>query len=179
MSTTTDSEPPFQEAYKILLQNSINIINNDHDEHLSTIEDCDLPLINLSHLSSDDHLEREKCMQEITYAAGTWGFLQVVDHGIPSELLESLEYEQKKLFHQPFQMKILSNSLSLSPNNYRWGNPKATCLKQLLWSEAFHVSVTDIPRMNGGRNLRYIYIVYTYMSILLLHSVSLYIHTLT
>ncbi|KAJ6752212.1 hypothetical protein OIU85_002617 [Salix viminalis] len=28
-----------------------------------------------------------------------------------------------------------------------WGNPRATCLRQLAWSEAFHVPLTDISRI--------------------------------
>ncbi|BBH01925.1 gibberellin 2-oxidase 8 [Prunus dulcis] len=31
---------------------------------------------------------------------------------------------------------------------YRWGNPEATCLKQFSWSEAFHISTTEIPTMS-------------------------------
>uniref|UniRef100_A0A6N2L7G4 Fe2OG dioxygenase domain-containing protein n=2 Tax=Salix TaxID=40685 RepID=A0A6N2L7G4_SALVM len=39
--------------------------------------------------------------------------------------------------------------LNLSSGTYRWGTPTATCLKQLSWSEAFHVPVTDIMASNG------------------------------
>lgn len=149
-----ESEPPFQETYKTLLENS-QLNNNDHDDELSIIEDCDLPLINLNRLSSNDPLEREKCMHEITHAASVWGFFQVINHGISEQVIKNLEYEQKKVFHQPFQKKIQSNFLSGTPNSYRWGNPKATCLKQLSWSEAFHISLTDVATMNQCKNLRY------------------------
>ncbi|GKB44686.1 hypothetical protein Tco_0889628 [Tanacetum coccineum] len=38
--------------------------------------------------------------------------------------------------------------------SYRWGTPSATCLRQLAWSEAFHVPLTDISNMGGLTSLR-------------------------
>ncbi|EXC05109.1 hypothetical protein L484_011898 [Morus notabilis] len=153
-----DSEPPFEEAYNTLvLQSSLNTMKDDHKLDIY-VGDCNLPLINLSHLSSHDQLERERCINEIAQAASNWGFFQVVNHGISVEVLESLEYEQKNLFNQPFEKKIQSNFLNLPSNSYRWGNPKATCLKQLSWSEAVHISITDASAMSGStecNNLSY------------------------
>ncbi|KAK3035081.1 hypothetical protein RJ639_032583 [Escallonia herrerae] len=38
---------------------------------------------------------------------------------------------------------------------YRWGTPSATCLRQLAWSEAFHVPLTDISGLGGLTNLSF------------------------
>ena len=160
MDSHPDHEPPFQETYETLLQDSpidVNYIaTKDYDHHVEMIEDCDLPLINLSRLmsSDQDNLERDKCIHEIIHAATNWGFFQIVNHGVSKELLKSLENEQKKLFNQPFKNRTQNHFLNLPPNSYRWGNPKATCLKQLSWSEALHLSINDISAMQDFNNLR-------------------------
>ncbi|XP_062077801.1 gibberellin 2-beta-dioxygenase 8-like isoform X2 [Humulus lupulus] len=99
---------------------------------------------------------KESCIREIVDAASNWGFFEVVNHGIPEQVLKCMKHEQKKVFHQPFLEKSQKNVLNLSPNSYRWGNPKATCLNQLSWSEAIHISLTDISKMNNTKynNLR-------------------------
>lgn len=148
-----DFEPPFQETYKTLLKKAAK---SDNIDQLSSVEECELPLVNLSGLSSGHQLERKRCIDEITNAASNFGFFQVVNHGIPKEVLKSISYVQKKLFQQPFQEKIRDNFVNLSANSYHWGNSKATCLKQVSWSEAFHISVADFPTImsNEYKNLR-------------------------
>ncbi|POO00447.1 Oxoglutarate/iron-dependent dioxygenase [Trema orientale] len=144
-----DFDPPFQETYKALLPNSISSTTTN-DNKLFVVEEYELPLIDLSHLMSPHQKEKEMCIQNIVDAASNWGFFEVENHGIPEEVLKSMSYEQKKVFHQPFQDKSQTNVLNSSPNCYRWGNPKATCLNQLSWSEAFHISVTDILGMTNN-----------------------------
>ncbi|KAK9938392.1 hypothetical protein M0R45_015135 [Rubus argutus] len=108
-----DFEPPFQRACKSFLQNTTKI--NKHPE----VEECELPVIDLSHLNFDP-MNREKCINEIAEAASQWGFFQVVNHGISQEVLNSIKDEQKKFS----------------------------------WSEAFHISMADIPSMNEHKSLR-------------------------
>ncbi|KAH7546644.1 hypothetical protein FEM48_Zijuj01G0223300 [Ziziphus jujuba var. spinosa] len=134
-----DCEPPFEEAYKTLLKNPYGDSEVDY-----SVEECELPLINLSRLSCGQR-ERDKCINEMVNAARNLGFFQVVSHGISKEILKNMIYEQKNLFHQPFQKKVKDGFLNLSTNSYRWGNLKATRLSQFSWSEAFHIAITDIP----------------------------------
>ncbi|KAG6689557.1 hypothetical protein I3843_11G179700 [Carya illinoinensis] len=144
-----DHEPPFQETYKNLLH--LPCDHEPKDENVFMVEECDLPMIDLSRLD----LERGKCMKEIARAAREWGFFQVVNHGVSKEVLSSLKYEQMKVFRLPFKKKMEDDFLNLSAKSYRWGNSKATSLKQVPWSEAFHFSISDISRMNGYKSLRY------------------------
>ncbi|KAK7401905.1 hypothetical protein VNO78_13758 [Psophocarpus tetragonolobus] len=142
-----DYEPPFLETYKTLVQKHVG------DSNWSSIEErCDIPLIDLGRLSVD----REECMKEIAEAAREWGFFQVVNHGIQPELLKNLQIEQKKVFYQPFKNKSTQVNFcsSLSAKAYRWGNPFATNLRQLSWSEAFHFYLTDISCMDQHQSLR-------------------------
>ncbi|CAJ1956784.1 unnamed protein product [Sphenostylis stenocarpa] len=145
-----DYEPPFLETYKTLLQKHVGDSMNDY--FCSTVERCDIPLIDLGKLS----VEREECMREISEAAREWGFFQVVNHGIPQELLKSMQIEQKKVFYQPFVNKSTQQAIfsTLSAKSYRWGNPFATNLRQLSWSEAFHFYLIDISRLDQHETLR-------------------------
>ncbi|XP_019087373.1 PREDICTED: gibberellin 2-beta-dioxygenase 8 [Camelina sativa] len=58
------------------------------------------------------------------------------------DVLEKMRQEQVRVFREPFGKK--SKSEKFSAGSYRWGTPSATCLRQLSWSEAFHVPMTDI-----------------------------------
>ncbi|KAK7401904.1 hypothetical protein VNO78_13756 [Psophocarpus tetragonolobus] len=151
-----DYEPPFLEIYKaILLQGLHGVgvgisgsgIRNDKSEL------CELPLIDLGRLSLN-HVEREECMREISGAARTWGFFQVVNHGVSQELLQNLRYEQMEVFRTPFANKSQECFLNLPARSYRWGNPSATNLRQISWSEAFHIFLPDIAGMDQHQNLR-------------------------
>ncbi|EXC05108.1 Gibberellin 2-beta-dioxygenase 8 [Morus notabilis] len=144
-----DFDPPFQQTYKTLLPEL------GKGDKAFAVEEYELPSINLSHLLSPNQNEREKCIDEIVRAASTWGFFQVVNHGISDEVLKNMNYEEKKVFHQPFEKKVQKNFLGLSPDSYRWGNPKATSLKQLSWSEAFHICMEDLSGMNESKTLRF------------------------
>ncbi|KAG4390947.1 hypothetical protein AAZX31_05G081400 [Glycine max] len=142
-----DYEPPFLETYKALVQNHVDDSKNDS----SLVERCELPVIDLGKFN----YERDECEKEIAEAANKWGFFQVVNHGISQELLKSLEFEQKKLFYQPFVNKSAKfNFSSLSAKTYRWGNPFATNLRQLSWSEAFHFYLSDISWMDQHHSMR-------------------------
>ncbi|TKY48976.1 Gibberellin 2-beta-dioxygenase 8 [Spatholobus suberectus] len=142
-----DYEPPFLETYETLVQKHVGDSKNDS----SLVERYEIPLIDLGWLNG----ERDECKKEIAEAASKWGFFQVVNHGISQELLESLQFEQKKVFYQPFVNKSAQvNFSSLSAKPYRWGNPFATNLRQLSWSEAFHFYLTDISRMDQHESLR-------------------------
>lgn len=154
------SEPPFEEAYKILLNKAkTNNCNDfDDDDEFIVIEKCELPLIDLSHLEDKDEMVREECKCEIARASQEWGFFQVVKHGIPNDIFNRLRCEQEKMFKLPFDKKTKEDKfLQFSSGSYRWGTPSATCVKQLCWSEAFHIPLVDVLEPNNESNaLRYV-----------------------
>ncbi|KAK7290819.1 hypothetical protein RIF29_05536 [Crotalaria pallida] len=157
-----DCEPPFLEAYKTLLQSSslgvgVGVRKDDiRNEKFSMVveKSCDeLPIIDLNLLNLG-HFEREKCMKEITEAAKEWGFFQVVNHGVSQELLLNLKFEQMKVFQRPFATKSQEDFMNLPPNTYRWGNPSATNLSQIIWSETFFILLQDVARMDQQESIR-------------------------
>ncbi|XP_052181064.1 gibberellin 2-beta-dioxygenase 8-like [Diospyros lotus] len=141
------SEPPFQKAYKTLID-KVDMIAVEVD----WVETCELPVIDLSRLKLGE-MEREECKREIAKASREWGFFQVVRHGICREILEKMRCEQRKLFKRPFYEKVNDKYMNFSAGSYRWGTPSATCLRQLSWSEAFHVPLADISGLAGLASL--------------------------
>ncbi|KAK7401650.1 hypothetical protein VNO78_13296 [Psophocarpus tetragonolobus] len=65
---------------------------------------CDAPPIDLSKLNGSEH---EKVVGEIVGAAETLGFFQVVNHGLPLELLESLKDAAHTFFSLPPENKAV------------------------------------------------------------------------
>lgn len=145
------ADPPFEETYK-------NLFGGDappkSPPELAAVAECELPLIDIRRLNLGDS-EREACKKEIARASREWGFFQVINHGISPELLKRMREEQVKLFKKPFHEKRDYKGCSnFSAGSYRWGTPSATCLKQLSWSEAFHVSLIDVLGSGGINTLR-------------------------
>ncbi|KAL9272197.1 Gibberellin 2-beta-dioxygenase 8-like protein [Drosera capensis] len=163
MLPSMNSDPSFEETYKSLFKydhvlteqsylNSKVIIDNIISETI--VEESELPLIDLVRLTLGE-AEKEKCKVEMAKASREWGFFQVINHGISREVLEAMRMEQMKLFRKPMHKKMESDKyMNLSPGSYRWGTPTATCLRQVSWSEAFHIPMTDIPRLSGTASLR-------------------------
>ncbi|XP_028807748.1 gibberellin 2-beta-dioxygenase 8-like [Neltuma alba] len=148
-----DHDPPFLETYKAFLKNPLSDDTEDHHYHHHTshssllVDSWDPPAIDFARLLLDEDRDEEIVKKEMIEAASKWGLFQLVNHKISQELLQSMMLEQMKLFHQPFMNKSLLR-------NYRWGNPFATNLSQLSWSEAFQIRLTDISRMDEQKNLR-------------------------
>ncbi|KAA8515467.1 hypothetical protein F0562_018922 [Nyssa sinensis] len=145
-------DPPFQETYKILFDQNIDATPN-RDNDLVIVEECELPLIDLSRLNRGE-LEREECKREIAKASQEWGFFQVVNHGVSREILERMRREQVKVFKKPFHEKTNDKYLNFPAGSYRWGTPSATRLRQLSWSETFHVPLTDMSGSAALTSLR-------------------------
>lgn len=154
-------DPPFHEAYKTLLAEraaAATGAKGASDVVLTVVEEWDLPLVDLERLTAGKVEEVEQCKNDIITASKEWGFFQVVNHGISNQLLAKMRAKQIELFKQPFERKSKEDQFSnFSAGSYRWGTPSATSITQLSWSEAFHVSLSDILGTNGSDDddLRY------------------------
>ncbi|KAF5750022.1 putative gibberellin 20-oxidase [Tripterygium wilfordii] len=135
-----ESNPPLLNNY-LQHSNKISAPDCNDEERKLVIRECQLPLIDLNALNSLDKSERQACSEAISKASSEWGFFQLVNHGISTELLRKMRREQARLFLTPFEKKVTCGVLN---NSYRWGSPTATCLKQLSWSEAFHVPLDKV-----------------------------------
>ncbi|OAY48632.1 scopoletin 8-hydroxylase-like [Manihot esculenta] len=81
----------------------------------------DNPPIDLSKLDGPDH---DQVVEEIVRAAENLGFFQVVNHGVPVELLESLKETAHNFFGQPPEKKaIYHKGSSACPSSSPSRNP--------------------------------------------------------
>ena len=69
-------DPPFELKYKKLF----DMAAASAKEELLGVEECELPLIDLSWLNRSG--EREACRRAIADASREWGFIQVINHGV-------------------------------------------------------------------------------------------------
>lgn len=79
---------------------------------------ADLSPIDLSKLDGPDH---DKVVEEIIGAAGTLGFFQVVNHGVPLELLESLKESAFGFFGQEAEKKAVYRKGVSPSSNVKYG----------------------------------------------------------
>ncbi|KAH7669269.1 gibberellin 2-oxidase protein, partial [Dioscorea alata] len=146
VSGKTACEPPFLEHYKSIFKASSEINQLRDKQQHQVVEECELPLIDLRGLRNGNKAERTACITAIAKASSEWGFFQVLNHGVSLELLAEMRKEQKKLFELPFEQKVSSKLLN---DSYRWGTPSATSLDQFSWSEAFHVPLAMISKVDS------------------------------
>ncbi|KAJ3674910.1 hypothetical protein LUZ60_005526 [Juncus effusus] len=140
-----NSNPPLMDTYKHLFANNPQPFDPNQT---ARVEECNLPLVDLNRLISKNSETISACKRDIITAASEWGFFQVVNHGIPYDLLLELRELQKKIFQEPHEKKRSEKLYKLSPDSYCWGTPSATKLEQLSWSEAYHIPLNSIDTMN-------------------------------
>ncbi|KAG8082715.1 hypothetical protein GUJ93_ZPchr0014g47195 [Zizania palustris] len=142
-SATATIDPPLANSYVTLLRNDGGIAPAAPapSSESSAVLERDLPTIDLKRLTSGGAKERKACADAMARAATEWGFFQLTNHGVSRELMEKMRREQARLFQLPFEIKDKGGLLN---GSYRWGNPAATSLRQLSWSEAFHIPLASI-----------------------------------
>ncbi|KAK3222475.1 hypothetical protein Dsin_009500 [Dipteronia sinensis] len=136
-----DSNPPLLHHFGALSSPNPPPPTTSSNLKCQVMEECQLPLIDLSGLNSNDQKEIVACAAAICRASSEWGFFQVVNHGISPELLKKMRREQELLFQTPFERK---STCGLLNNSYRWGSTTATSPKHFSWSEAFHIPLTKV-----------------------------------
>lgn len=80
----------------------------EHRPKLSVTEDEGIPLIDLSPLSFSNDANTKNIddlVVEIGNACKTWGFFQVINHGVPLEKRQKVEDAMRKFFAQPLEEK--------------------------------------------------------------------------
>lgn len=74
----------------------------------SCSSDVNIPVIDLSGVKGDG---RERTMQQIAEACKEWGFFQVVNHGVPLELMRQARGVAREFFSLPLEEKqVYANS---------------------------------------------------------------------
>ncbi|XP_009788475.1 jasmonate-induced oxygenase 2-like isoform X1 [Nicotiana sylvestris] len=82
--------------------------------------DVNIPIIDLQELFNDIESRRfsgltSSVVEQISEACRNWGFFQVVNHGVPPELMDQATEVWREFFHQPMEVK---QSCANSPKTY-------------------------------------------------------------
>ncbi|KVH98026.1 Non-heme dioxygenase N-terminal domain-containing protein [Cynara cardunculus var. scolymus] len=88
-----------------------------------------VPVINLEDLNAIKH---------VGHACKTWGVFQLINHGIPTDLLNNMEASGRKLFSLPIQQKLKA---ARSPDGLSgYGVARiSSFFPKLMWSEGFTI----------------------------------------
>ncbi|CAM6093959.1 unnamed protein product [Calypogeia fissa] len=113
-----------------------------HDMPCDLGEELELPVVDLSLLTSGDKSTREITLFTIVKACERWGFLQVVNHGVDLDLIERCEAEAHRLFQLPVTTK--ENALRKPGAFFGYGANFWVNLPAMNWAESFHVNKYNV-----------------------------------
>lgn len=65
-----------------------------------------VPLVDLNDIGSDTCPQQKQTVQEIRHACETWGFFQVVNHGIPLDLMDKMIEGVRRFNEQDKEVKM-------------------------------------------------------------------------
>ncbi|KAJ4834008.1 hypothetical protein Tsubulata_003985 [Turnera subulata] len=83
-----------------------------------------LPVIDLKGLNQSDEAERKRIIEQLREASETWGFFQIVNHGVPQQLIDDM-IEGIRSFHEQlspeekaeYYSRDNKNKIRLTSNN--------------------------------------------------------------
>ncbi|XP_077233141.1 protein LATERAL BRANCHING OXIDOREDUCTASE 1-like isoform X1 [Tasmannia lanceolata] len=127
----------------------------EHRPKLTILEAGGIPLIDLSVLNSqnsDDPEALSGLITEIEAACQDWGFFQVINHGVSSELRRRIETAQKKFFHLALEEKHKVRRDMVNPLGY-YDSENTKNVRD--WKEVFDFIIQDetvIPSLGETEN---------------------------
>ncbi|CAM8925316.1 unnamed protein product [Rhodiola kirilowii] len=113
---------------------------------------AEIPVIDLSGLESPER--RRLVVDQVRHAASTWGFFQVVNHGIPISVMEGTSAAIKAFHEQPHEEKIKHykrdemNGFIYSTNNDLYRSKAANWHDHIqIWTGPTPPLASDIPEI--------------------------------
>lgn len=77
-----------------------------------------IPVLNLSHVFSDDPYIRQDAMEAVNKACREWGFFQIVDHGVSHQLMRKTLETWREFFKLPMELKQLHANSPVTYEGY-------------------------------------------------------------
>jgi len=102
-------------------------------------EDLAIPVIDLTHVRQRNS-QGEEIIRRLIWASETWGFFQVVNHGIPLEVLDKV-IEGVRLFHEQ-DVEVKKEYYSRDPSKQVWFNSNRDLYhsRAANWRDTLYVS---------------------------------------
>ncbi|OIW07744.1 hypothetical protein TanjilG_11902 [Lupinus angustifolius] len=88
---------------------------NDRPSINSSIDDANIPIIDLSDLYGGDKDAQLSILKQISEACNEWGFFQIVNHGVSPDLMDKARETWRQFFHLPMEVK---QKYANSPKTY-------------------------------------------------------------
>ncbi|KAJ7535308.1 hypothetical protein O6H91_12G027200 [Diphasiastrum complanatum] len=117
-----------------------------HDQYL----DEEIPLIDLNGLLTmeDGGASHEEMVAVMVAACKDWGVFQVINHGIPQEVVERARLQGRKLFSLPLEEKLRFERHPQAISGY--GATRMTnFFRSLMWSESFTMSASPTSSISN------------------------------
>ena len=115
-----------------------NIIEGGGDNDAA--QQNNIPVIDLANPNTNELLH------QIRHACTTWGFFQLLNHGIPSQLIESYREHKAKFFDMPYETKL---KLKRNAHNARGYFDDELTKRRRDWKEALDVGVPGSRNWEG------------------------------
>ncbi|RDY02712.1 Leucoanthocyanidin dioxygenase [Mucuna pruriens] len=117
-------------------QEELNSIANVFEEEKK--EGPQVPTIDLREIDSEDEVVRDKCREKLRNAAREWGVMNLVNHGIPDELIKRLKKAGEEFFALPIEEKEKYANDQESGKIQGYGSKLANNVSgQLEWEDYF------------------------------------------
>ncbi|CAN8248495.1 unnamed protein product [Cochlearia groenlandica] len=82
-------------------------------KHFVSVSNLEIPIIDFASVHADPS-SREAVVEKVRYAAENWGFFQVINHGVPLNVLEEIK-EGVRRFHEEEDLEIKKSYFSRDP----------------------------------------------------------------
>ncbi|KVH93170.1 1-aminocyclopropane-1-carboxylate oxidase homolog isoform X1 [Cynara cardunculus var. scolymus] len=106
--------------------------------------DFDLPIINLHGFISDP-VRRKEIVKEVGEASRTWGFFQVINHGIPVSVMREMKDGVLRFFNQDHDLKKEWYVTDITKKFFYNSNVNLSCTLPVRWRDSFLCRMAPDP----------------------------------
>ncbi|XP_062119481.1 S-norcoclaurine synthase 1-like [Humulus lupulus] len=114
---------------------------------ISVLESLELPVINMTKLLDDRHPLHHDELAKLHLTCKDWGFFQLINHGVPEEVIENIKIDTEEFFNMPLEKK---NDYAQKPNSLEgYGHAFVLSEEQKLdWGDMFYLQALPVSMRN-------------------------------